>query len=59
MTAPITGARTGGVSFRLAGIPVTIHASFLLVIALLGFGLGGIERIATWAAVATVAVLLH
>ena len=59
MTAPITGARTGGVSFRIAGIPVTIHASFLLVIALLGFGLGGIDRIATWAAVATVAVLLH
>lgn len=59
MTAPITAARTGGVSFRLAGIPVTLHASFLLVIGLLGLGLGGLDRLAVWAGVATLAVLLH
>ena len=59
MTAPITAARTGGVSFRVAGIPVTIHLTFLLVIGFLGFGVGGIERVAVWVAVATAAVLLH
>lgn len=59
MTAPITAARTGGVSFRVAGIPVTIHLTFLLVIGFLGFGVGGIERVAVWVGVATAAVLLH
>lgn len=59
MTAPITAARTGGVSFALAGVPVTVHGSFLVVIALLGFGVGGLDRLLVWATVATVAVLLH
>ena len=59
MTAPITAARTGGFSFRVAGIPVTLHVSFLLVIGLLGFGLGSTAHVAVWVAVATAAVLLH
>lgn len=59
MTAPITAARTGGASFRVAGIPVTIHVSFLLVIGLLGLGVGGIDRLLVWVGVATLAVLLH
>lgn len=59
MTAPITAARTGGVSFRLAGIPVTVHVTFLLVITLLGLGLGSLDRVAVWVVVATAAVLLH
>ena len=59
MTAPITAARTGGVSFRVAGIPVTIHLTFLLVIAFLGFNAGGLDRVAVWVAVATAAVLVH
>ena len=59
MTAPITAARTGGVSFRVGGIPVTIHLTFLLVIAFLGFDAGGIDRVAVWVAVATAAVLVH
>lgn len=59
MTAPITGARTGGASFRVAGVPVTIHLSFLLVIGILGFGVGGFAHLLVWVLVATVAVLLH
>lgn len=59
MTAPITAARTGGVSFRVTGIPVTIHASFLLVIGFLGLGVGGLDRLLVWVAVAMAAVLLH
>ncbi len=59
MTAPITAARTGGVSFRVGGIPVTIHLTFLLVIAFLGFDAGGLDRVAVWVAVATAAVLVH
>jgi stage IV sporulation protein FB len=59
MTAPITAARTGGLRFRLAGIPVTIHVSFLLVVGLLGLGIGDVERLVVWVLVATAAVLLH
>lgn len=59
MTAPITAGRTGGVSFRLFGIPVTIHVTFVLVIALLGIGVGNVQRQVVWVAVATAAVLLH
>lgn len=59
MSQPITAARTGGLSFRLGPVPVTIHVSFLLIIALLGLGLGGWERVVVWVLVATAAVMLH
>ena len=59
MTAPITAARTGGLSFRLAGIPVTIHVTFVVVIGVLGLGVGDLDRLLVWVVVATVAVLLH
>src|SRR5690606_12065197 len=59
MTAPITAARTGGLSFRIAGIPVTIHLTFLLVIGFLGLGIGDVQYLLVWVGTATAAVLLH
>ncbi len=59
MTAPIAAARTGGVSFRLAGVPVTIHVTFLLIITLFGVGLGEPVLLLVWVPVAGASVLLH
>lgn len=59
MTAPITAGRTGGISFRLFGIPITLHVTFVVVITFLGLGVGSVDRLAVWAGVATASVLLH
>jgi Zn-dependent protease len=47
------------ISFRLAGIPVTIHPSFLLVAALLGLSTGQIELVLAWIGVVFVSILIH
>lgn len=44
--------------FSLLGFPVRIEASFVVVLALLGFGLSA-HHMALWVAVATVSVLAH
>lgn len=59
MTAPIAAGRTGGVSFRLAGVPVTIHVTFLVILALFGLGLGEPILLLVWVPVAGASVLLH
>jgi Zn-dependent protease len=61
--APGEGAR-GLVSFRLLGVPVSIHASFLVVVFLLGASNPESARIdlaggLVWAAVVTMSVLAH
>jgi Zn-dependent protease len=46
-------------SFRLFGIPVTIHPSFLLIAALLGLSGGSLELIVAWVVVVFVSILIH
>lgn len=57
--APIQRGRTGGLSGRLLGIPVTIHVSFLLILGFLGLSLGDPVRILVWVLVGGASVLLH
>jgi Zn-dependent protease len=47
------------ISFRLAGIPVKVQPSFLLVAALLGISAGRIALVATWVGVVFVSILIH
>lgn len=59
--APGEGAR-GLVSFRLLRVPVSIHASFLLIVFVLGAGgPSGIDLVAglVWTAIVTVSVIAH
>lgn len=52
--------RKGLLSFRLFGFPVTIHASFLVIVLLLGYNDDvGVEGALTWAVVVTVSVIAH
>jgi len=46
-------------SFRLFGIPVTIHPSFLLIAALLGLSSGSLQLVVAWVAVIFVSILIH
>jgi len=59
MTSMITGARTGGWSFRLLGVPITVHVTYLLLIALVGFDGRGFDYLGIWVAVATAGILVH
>lgn len=56
--APMRG-RGRGLGFRLMGIPVRIHLSFLLVLGFLGLQLGDVVLIVTWIAVGALSVLVH
>lgn len=58
LPVPMEGAR-GLVSFRLFGIPVSIHASFLVIVFLVGASGQGLDAALVWAAVMTVSVLAH
>jgi Zn-dependent protease len=59
LPAPAAG-RQGLVSFRLLGFPVSIHASFLIVVGLFGLSAGGgVSFALVWLAVATVSVIVH
>lgn len=52
--------RRGLLSFRLFGFPVTIHASFLVIVLLLGWSApSGVEGALTWLVVVTVSVIAH
>ncbi len=46
-------------SFRLFGIPVTIHPSFLLIAALLGMSSGSLQLVVAWVVVIFVSILIH
>ena len=61
MVLPVPGAgRPGLLSFRVFGFPVTIHASFLVVVLLLGSMAGaGLEGALVWLVVVTVSVIAH
>lgn len=61
MTIPTPGAgRQGLVSFRLFGFPVTIHASFLVIVLLLGYSAPtGLRGALIWLVVVTVSVIAH
>ena len=61
MTIPTPGAgRKGLVSFRLFGFPVTIHASFLVIVLLLGYSAPtGLRGALVWLVVVTVSVIAH
>jgi Zn-dependent protease len=48
-----------GLAFRIAGIPVRIDPSFLLIVVLLGFGAGSGALLVAWIVVVTISVLLH
>jgi len=58
---PITaGSRGKGLlSFRIGPIPVTIHLSFLFVLAFLGLDLASPILVAVWVVVGAASVLLH
>jgi len=47
-----------GLRFSLIGFPVRIDASFVIILALLGFGLSA-HHMALWVAIGTVSVLAH
>jgi Zn-dependent protease len=47
------------ISFRLFGIPVTVHPSFLLIAALLGLSFGQVELVVTWVLVVFFSILIH
>lgn len=53
---PKTGS--GGLRFRLFGVPVSVHASFLLVVVILGFG-GTFAEIGIWTAIITGSLMVH
>src|SRR3954469_8859824 len=58
LPGPPSGRR--GLSFRLLGFPVTIDATFLGVITLLGLnGELRLDRILVWLAIGTTGVLVH
>ncbi|HVF05053.1 MAG TPA: hypothetical protein VNA20_09445 [Frankiaceae bacterium] len=61
MAIPVPEAgRSGLVSFRLFGFPVTIHASFLVIVLLLGYSAPtGWQGAVTWLVVVTVSVIAH
>lgn len=61
MALPTPGAgKRGLVSFELFGFPVTIHASFLLVVAALGYSeKTGVRGAVIWLGVVVVSVLAH
>lgn len=46
-------------TFRLAGIPVTVNPTFLLVAALIGLSGGDLTRVVIWVAVVFVSILVH
>jgi Zn-dependent protease len=52
-------APAAGPSFRIFGIPVRVDPTFLVIAALLGFGIGNIALLLTWVVVVFVSVLLH
>lgn len=58
---PITAGRRGQglLSFRIGPIPVTIHLSFLFVLAFLGLDLASPVLVAVWIVVGASSVLLH
>lgn len=51
----------GHVSFRLFGFPVTIHGSFLMIVAVLGYVSfpEEIDRVVAFVAIALVAIVVH
>lgn len=61
MSIPVPEAgRQGLVSFRLFGFPVSIHASFLVIVLLLGYSAPtGLRGAVTWLVVVTVSVIAH
>jgi Zn-dependent protease len=61
MVMPAPGAgRRGLLSFRVFGFPVTIHASFLIVVLLFGYsGDTGLTAAFVWLGVVTVSVIAH
>ena len=60
MAIPVPGPDARGlVSFRLLGIPVSIHASFLVVVFLLGATGQGFDAALVWLVVVTVSVVAH
>jgi Zn-dependent protease len=48
-----------GLSFKIAGIPVRVDPSFLLIIAFLGFALPSLELIVAWVVLVFVSILVH
>ena len=48
-----------GLNFPIFRLSVTIEASFFVIVALLGFGLGTLAFIVSWVVVVLVSVLLH
>jgi len=48
-----------GLAFRIAGIPVRIDLTFLLIAVLLGFGVRSGALLASWVLIVTGSVLLH
>lgn len=60
MAIPVPGEGARGLlSFRLLGIPISIHASFLVVAFLLGASGQGLDAALVWVVVVTVSVLAH
>ncbi len=61
MSLPVPAAgRKGLVSFTLFGFPITIHASFLIVVLLLGYsGRTGVNGALAWLVIVTVSVIVH
>jgi Zn-dependent protease len=47
------------ISFRIFGVPVTVHPTFLVVAALLGLSSGRLSRVAAWIGVVFVSILVH
>lgn len=59
LPTPAAG-RNGLLSFRLFGFPVTIHASFLLIVLVLGYSARtGVSGALLWLVVVTVSVIAH
>ena len=59
MAMPLPGdAARGLLSFRLFGVPVSIHASFLLISFAFGWT-GSVDRALVWMVVVTISVLAH
>ena len=55
-----TAGRKGLLSFRLFGFPVSIHASFVLIVLVLGYsGETGVSGAVLWLGVVTVSVIAH
>lgn len=59
MTAPPAPAPRSGLSFRLAGVPVRIEWSLLLILGLLGLNAGDLLAIGLWVAIGVVSIVLH